>query len=171
MTNQINRINQKASPALTLLFSILPGAGHMYLGLMKRGLELMIAFLAAFFIVADLLHLAEIGVPLCIVIFFYSLFDAQHLNKAIRKGEEVADYNNLVFLSKINLNGYHMGIAAMALGFILLLDRLRGYMVYFIPSAAYSIVERSIVPLLIIVLGFLLMKNASGGSDIIPKKE
>ena len=40
---------------------------------MKRGLELMIAFLAAIFIVADLLHLAEIGVPLCIVIFFQSV--------------------------------------------------------------------------------------------------
>ena len=32
---------------LTFLFSLLPGAGHMYLGLMKRGLSFMVLFGAA----------------------------------------------------------------------------------------------------------------------------
>ncbi|HHY81113.1 MAG TPA: hypothetical protein GX505_00305 [Clostridiales bacterium] len=156
----MNRINQNASPALTFLFSIVPGAGHMYLGLMRRGLELMAAFFACIFIVADLLHLAEIGVPLCIIIFFYSLFDAQHLNKAIRRGETISDTGQQ-FFPKIALNAYHMGIAAIVLGLIFLMDRLRSYIIHFIPDIAYSMIERSIVPLLIIALGLYIIKNAS----------
>jgi len=156
----MNRINNSASPALTFLFSFLPGAGHMYLGLMRRGLELMAAFFACIFIVADLLQLAEIGVPLSIIIFFYSLFDAQHLSKAIRRGEPVSDTGQQ-FLPKIAFNAYHMGIAAIVLGLIFLMDRLRGYMIHFIPDIAYSMIQRSIIPLLIIALGLYIIKNAS----------
>lgn len=164
-----NRINSNASPALTFLFSLFPGAGHMYLGLMRRGLEIMVAFFASIFLIADALQLAEIGVPLSIIIFFYSLFDAYHLCKSIKKGDEVAD-SNFMRMTRFTLNGYHMGIAAIVLGFIFLLDRLRGYMIQFIPSVAYGMFERSITPLLIIVLGLYLVKSA-GKVNIVPKKE
>ena len=135
-----NRINRNASPALTFLFSLLPGAGHMYLGLMRRGLEIMVVFFAAIFLVANTLGLAEIGVPLSIILFFYSLFDAQHLYKAVRKGEEVAD-TDFLKISSFTLNGYHMGIGAILLGFIFLLDRLRPYIVQFMQPAVYSMMQ------------------------------
>ena len=165
-----NRINSNASPALTFLFSLLPGAGHMYLGLMRRGLEVMAAFFGSIFLVADALQLAEIGVPLSIIIYFYSLFDAYHLCKCVKKGDEIVD-SNFLRLSRFTLNGYHMGVAAIVLGVIFLLDRLRGYMIQFIPSYAYGMIERSITPLLIILLGLYLVKGAGKTTGIIPKKE
>jgi hypothetical protein len=165
-----NRINSNASPALTFLFSLLPGAGHMYLGLMRRGSEIMIAFFASIFLVADVLQLAEIGVPLSIIIYFYSLFDAYHLCRSVKKGDEVAD-SNFLMLSGFTLNGYHMGIAAIALGFIFLIDRLHGYMIHFISSLAYGIFQRSITPLLIILLGLYLVIAAGKASKTISKKE
>ena len=159
-----NRINRNASPALTFLFSLLPGAGHMYLGLMRRGLEIMVVFFAAIFLVANTLGLAEIGVPLSIILFFYSLFDAQHLYKAVRKGEEVAD-TDFLKISSFTLNGYHMGIGAILLGFIFLLDRLRPHIVQFMQPAVYSMMERSITPLLLIALGLYLVKRAGKGES------
>lgn len=165
-----NRINNNASPALTFLFSLLPGAGHMYLGLMRRGLEIIAVFFASIFIISDTLQLAEIGIPLSIIIFFYSLFDAQHLNKSIRRGEEVTD-SNFLKLPGFTLNGYHMGIGAIILGIIFLLDRLRGYIAQFISPVSYSIIERSITPLLIIALGLYLVKSADKSEKATPKKE
>lgn len=154
-----NRINRNAVPPLTFLFSLLPGAGHMYLGLMRRGLEIMLAFFASIFIVADTLGLGEIGIPLTIIIFFYSLFDAQHLNKAISRGEEVTDVN-FVKINRMSLNGYHMGIGAIVLGLLFLVDRLSNYATEFMPYRVYSVIERSITPLLIIALGlYLIMKS------------
>lgn len=165
-----NRINSNASPALTFLFSLLPGAGHMYLGLMRRGLEIMVAFFGSIFLVADALQLAEIGVPLSLIIYFYSLFDAYHLRKSIKRGDEIAD-STFLKLTGFTLNGYHMGIAAIVLGFIFLIDRLRGYMVHFIPSLAYSMIERSITPVLIILLGLYMIKEAGKAAKAVSKSE
>ncbi|MBC3517306.1 hypothetical protein H8K20_12990 [Neobittarella massiliensis] len=65
---------QKKSGFLAGLFSIVPGAGHMYLGLSKKGASLMALFFADCFLCSiPGLHLLWLGIP---VIWFYSLFDA-----------------------------------------------------------------------------------------------
>jgi hypothetical protein len=64
---------------LTVLFSFVPGAGHMYLGLMKRGLSLMLGFAlsiagAGFF--GGMLNLLEAAFILLIpVTWFIAFFD------------------------------------------------------------------------------------------------
>jgi len=45
-------MNQKPNGALTFLFSLVPGAGHMYFGLMKRGASFMLAFFGSIFATA-----------------------------------------------------------------------------------------------------------------------
>lgn len=63
---------------LTFCFSLVPGAGHMYLGFMKQGISLMTTFAALCAISAWL----EIG-PLLLftpIIWFYSFFDAINKN-------------------------------------------------------------------------------------------
>lgn len=58
---------------LTFVLGLIPGAGHMYLGLMKKGLLLMI-FFGLSISVCDFLQLSLIGfIPP--VIWFYCLFD------------------------------------------------------------------------------------------------
>ena len=166
-----NRVNRNAVPPLTFLFSLLPGAGHMYLGLMRRGLEIMFAFFASIFILSSTLGLTEIGIPLTIIIFFYSLFDAQHLNKAISRGEEVADVN-FVKINKISVNGYHMGIGAIVIGLLFLVDRLSSYASEFMPYRVYNAIDRSITPLLIMALGlYLIMKSRKTNENKTTSKE
>lgn len=68
------------SKFLTFLFSLLPGAGHMYLGLMKRGLSFMILFfgaIAAAFLSGSLnlsifMYIFALVIP---IVWFAAFFD------------------------------------------------------------------------------------------------
>ena len=157
------RINRAASPGLSFLFSLIPGGGHMYLGMMRRGTELMAIFFASIFIVTVALGLSEIGVPLFIITFFYSLFDAQHINKAIRRGEIVQD-QNIFFKKDYGLNGYHYGLIAIVLGLMFLINRLERLLSDLMPYRLYYIIQRSFTPLIIIGLGLYLLLKSSKDS-------
>ncbi|MBZ9687053.1 hypothetical protein G9F72_012035 [Clostridium estertheticum] len=77
-------MKKEKSKFLTFGFSMLPGAGHMYMGFMKMGLSLMAAFLFLIFLSSWL----SIG-PLLFVlplIWFYSFFDC--MNKRYSTDEE-----------------------------------------------------------------------------------
>jgi len=64
----------KKNGFLTFILSLLPGGGHMYLGLIKQGVELMCIFFGICFI-ADIIGFHAIGY-LCPILVFYSVFDA-----------------------------------------------------------------------------------------------
>ncbi|MBS4209561.1 hypothetical protein [Bacillus sp. FJAT-50079] len=70
----------KKSKTFATLLSIIPGAGHLYLGLQKRGVQLMAAFLFSIYI----LDVLRLGIFLFVIpiIWFYSFFDG--LQKASR---------------------------------------------------------------------------------------
>lgn len=74
----------KKSKAIATFLSIFPGAGHLYLGLQRRGIQLMAAFLFSIYIL-DVLRLG-IFLFLIPIIWFYSFFDA--MQKVSKYGEE-----------------------------------------------------------------------------------
>ncbi len=81
------RQDGKKSKSIATFLSIFPGAGHLYLGLQRRGIQLMAAFLFSIYIL-DLLRLG-IFLFLIPIIWFYSFFDG--LQKASRYGEETVE--------------------------------------------------------------------------------
>ncbi|MNP43619.1 hypothetical protein D3C76_1374480 [compost metagenome] len=78
------RVEGKRSKVLVTLLSAFPGAGHMYLGLQKRGLQFMVLFLGSIYIL-DILRLS-LFMFLILVIWFYSFFDG--LQQVARYGKE-----------------------------------------------------------------------------------
>lgn len=68
-----NRGVGKKSKAIATFLAIFPGAGHLYLGLQKRGIQLMVAFLLSIYIL-DVLRLG-LFLFLVPIIWFYSFFD------------------------------------------------------------------------------------------------
>jgi hypothetical protein len=77
---EAGRVDGRRSKVLATLLAAFPGAGQMYLGLQKRGLQLMLLFLGSIYIM-DLLRLTLLFF-LIPVIWFYSLFDAlQHISR------------------------------------------------------------------------------------------
>ena len=77
---------QRKSGFLTFCFACLPGAGEMYLGYMKRGLSVIIAFWGLIF-VASLLNMGILGI-LAPIIWAYSFFDT--FNQRAQTPEQVA---------------------------------------------------------------------------------
>ena len=69
MTNRKNRF-------LTVIFACLPGAGHMFMGLMKIGVSLM----ASFFVVIFLSSWLDFGPLMYLVpiIWFYSFYSINY---------------------------------------------------------------------------------------------
>lgn len=68
---------RKKSSFLTFIFSLLPGAGQMYMGFMKRGISLMFLFFFTIFVGALLrTSLVLLILP---ILWFYSFFDTHNL--------------------------------------------------------------------------------------------
>lgn len=84
---EMRREDGKKSKAIATFLSIFPGAGHLYLGLQRRGIQLMAAFLFSIYIL-DVLRLG-IFLFLIPIIWFYSFFDA--MQKVSRYGEETVE--------------------------------------------------------------------------------
>lgn len=68
---------KKKNNFFTFIFSLLPGAGHMYMGFMKRGLSLMSGFFLIFFMSVWL----NIGplMLMAVIVWFYSFFDVHNI--------------------------------------------------------------------------------------------
>jgi len=84
---EMRKEDGKKSKSIATFLSIFPGAGHLYLGLQRRGIQLMAAFLFSIYIL-DVLRLG-IFLFLIPIIWFYSFFDG--LQKASRYGEETIE--------------------------------------------------------------------------------
>ncbi len=140
------KINEKT---LTLALSIIPGAGHMYLGYQSKGLIIMGAFFFSIFFMGWLgISLLLFLLPL---IWFYSFFDAMHL---VDNTQTIADDQKLE-LPKIKPEW--LGGGLIAIGIIIILERI------LYPMIDYQIrryIQTSIVSLIFIIIGgIILMKN------------
>ncbi|WP_079477211.1 hypothetical protein [Halobacillus salinus] len=113
-----HRAGDQKSKVIATILGIFPGAGHMYMGLQRRGLQLMVAFLLSVYIL-DVLRLSFF-LFLIPVIWFYSFFDTlQQSNKM--EYEELED--TPVVKQFVNHQRW-FGILLILLGVFYLMDRI-----------------------------------------------
>lgn len=98
---------------LTFLLSIIPGCGFMYLGYMKRGLQIMAMFIASSYLafaVVEMFNyhytfLAVFFILLLPLIWFYQMFDSMHRISLMKKSAiEVPDDDGFFFPQSMNIN-------------------------------------------------------------------
>lgn len=105
----------KKSKSIATFLSIFPGAGHLYLGLQQRGIQLMAAFLFSIYIL-DVLRLG-IFLFLIPIIWFYSFFDA--MQKVTKFGEE--EIEDVPIISYLINHQKWVGIGLVLMGLYYLL--------------------------------------------------
>lgn len=163
--NNYSEVNRNPNSFWTFIFSLIPGAGHMYLGLMKRGFQLMIAFFGLIIIpnVIDFLGILNL---LTIVVWFYSVFDAYHIKKRINKGEKVKD-ELIIDMSFENINYYHVGIILLVLGSLALLNEGLYSTEYIFDISRmntifkiFRFIRKITLPIILIVGGVMLVKRS-----------
>lgn len=163
---------KKRNKFLTLIFSCLPGTGHMFMGFMKLGISYMSAFFFIIF-VSSFFHMSEVLflVPL---VWFYSFFHCINLN--YMKDEEfklIEDrylFDNRTNLNINILNGKLFGILLVLFGVYVVWNNIMQNFSQYIPQYIYNIsdfVPRAVVGIIIIVIGARLIigKKREGELD------
>lgn len=81
---------EKRNSFLTFIAALIPGVGYMYLGLVKKGLQVLVLFLLIkhFF---PLLGMGFMNDIIVVPFWFYTFFDTFHLAGKIKRGEVVSD--------------------------------------------------------------------------------
>lgn len=153
---------QNKSKWLTIFFSFVPGAGHMYLGLMNQGIRLMTGFFLAVFLMGWL-DISLIGFILP-VIWCYSVFGAYHLFES-GKSAELVDVGALFpFLTD---HSRWVGWGLILLGVIIISERL------ILPLINYEIQEylRTGIVAVLFVLGGIKLLRGEKTTAAIERKE
>lgn len=140
------KLNKKS---LTLALSVVPGAGHMYLGYQKKGLIIMGSFFFSIFFMGWLgISMLLFLLPL---IWFYSFFDAMH----IADGSQEEIKNQALVLPEIKPEW--VGIALVVIGVVILLEKI---LYPFIDYSIRRFIQTSVVSLTFIIVGiYTLIKN------------
>lgn len=92
---------------MKFICALFPGVGHMYLGQLKKGIQL----LALFLIIGPVLRLVGLGyiaTVLKLVIWCYCFFDTLDTAKRQERGEYIPDWD-FVFNKYVNNNGQASG--------------------------------------------------------------
>ena len=171
-------MRMKRSKFLTFLFSLVPGAGHMYMGFMKIGISLMAAFTLIIFL-ASWLNISPLLFILPLL-WFYSFFDC--MNRRYSSDEEFASLedNYLFSIDKLLATGNQIfvkrrlmaGIILLLLGAYLIWNNLlrggSGYLsneMYSILRNVSNIAPQIILGIVIIIIGIRMVMGRKKDGD------
>jgi len=109
---------------LALTFSIIPGAGHMYIGQMEKGVQLMVAFFLTLYL-SDFLNLSLL-LMIAPILWFYSIFDILH---KVSNPDKLQDSSTFLadFFQESQFSrkaGKYLGIGLIAIGCIMIFDKI-----------------------------------------------
>lgn len=159
-----NKMSGQNRRIITCLLSVVPGAGHMFLGYQKLGLELMTLFFFCFFFIDWL----RIGFFMFIipVIWFYSMFDALHKASGDEAPveEESVSVLDLIGENRAKWSGSKLlGYGLIGLGLLLIFDRIISPM---IPYEIRNYIQTGIVALLFIAGGVRILIGGRKASSV-----
>lgn len=158
---------------LTFLFSLLPGAGHMYLGLSKKGVLFMSSFFGVIFLSTSL-YFSQLGLILPII-WFYSFFDAlNYMNYTVEELRVINVNYTCPFCSGTTTSKFakilkgknkFIGIACIFFGVYFLIDNfiIRNSYTFFgnriahIINRIFNSIPAAIIPIIIIYIGVKLV--------------
>ncbi|MFZ5353044.1 MAG: hypothetical protein ACOZCL_10035 [Bacillota bacterium] len=144
------------------ILACIPGAAHMSLGLLKRGFQLMMGFIAIFPIGAYI-YMESLIPVLVIPIWFFSMFDAYEMRRRYREDvpvedSEVIDYGFIIKYKK------YVGVGILVAGLLGFTNALQFSHLYeFLgidTRQLYYSISRSIIPLLLMLLGFMIISRS-----------
>jgi len=159
---------------LFFIFSLIPGAAHMHMGLFRRGLQLMIITFGGASLV-DFIGLNFL-IPLVLIpAWFFSFFESHHLRKQLEKGQVVSDEDlfnrQLLDYTPLLKNRRLLGISIVVVGIFSLLRELErsSLLDRFFGSYNYNyyyLLKSSLIPFCLILSGIYLIAKAKHSTNI-----
>ncbi|MDD3693224.1 MAG: hypothetical protein PHX02_04890 [Oscillospiraceae bacterium] len=177
----VNIGGRTKSKFLTFIFSLIPGAGQMYQGLMKRGLSIMILFIGI--IAVSIFTYISALIIVLPAVWFYSFFDT--INRINLTRDELArQKDDYLIIDQLNCKNdeaektikqlfgkRHLllgwGIIFFSVWLMLKMIVNRYFLYQFIPDAVYSFLRSfvdflpsMIIPAICIYTGIKLIKGS-----------
>ncbi len=171
-------VKSNKSKAFTFICSFLPGAAEMYLGLMKNGLTLMLAFFISFML-PTALRAGDIFMAFVFVIWFFGFFHARNIaglsDDAFAALEDKYIWEEFTG-SKLNIDSVvaNKWFAAILIliGVCVLWNNISDIVCRYIPEAIWndiypilSGIPGAVFAILIIVAGVMLIKGKKESID------
>lgn len=164
------RRDAKRSKILAMILSVLPGAGHMYLGLQKRGLHFMVLFLGGIYVL-DVLRLS-VFLFLIPIVWCYSFFDSLQLIS--RYGNEMLEDRPIFEGWQLYRHWIGAGLLLLGLYYILTNAVVPSLDIRFPEWRLSDRIDRHlktiIVSILLIVGGIKLLQKQTGSSADKPRR-
>ncbi len=109
---------------LIMFLSFVPGCGHMYMGLMKRGMFILFSFFSCSYLATSIFF--RVFTFAFIIIWFFSIFDAYNCRKKLMEGKIVEDTVDDIkkFLMK------HRNIIVCVFGIITIIEVTRSSIIF-----------------------------------------
>lgn len=178
---------RKKNGFFTFIFSFMPGAAEMYMGYMRSGLSLLIAFMAPIMI-AGILYGGNYLIIISAIVYAFAFFHARHL--ATAPAEEFAVYEDKYFWEEIfritpakALPEVHRRVSAIVLisiGVIGIWTVFTENVLKFVDESYRQVartvinaVPRLSISIIVIVLGILLIRGkkkeivGNGGEEVL----
>lgn len=160
---------EKRNGFLTFLSALIPGVGYMYLGLVRKGIQVLLLFL----LIGPVFSVLGIGGFLSFIvrlsIWIYAFFDTFNVAAKLDRGEHIED-TDFIFNHKgegypvadrVKLNKNFMLIAAWALiiiGIMAIVNKLFEYNNLYILITGYM--SKYFLPVILVLAGvYMLFKN------------
>ncbi|NLM21497.1 MAG: hypothetical protein GX207_07095 [Peptococcaceae bacterium] len=153
---------------MAVIFSMIPGAGHMYLGQMIKGIQLMLAFMLALYL-SDFLNLSLLMMFLPLL-WFYSVFDVLHRVSNADKLQDTAYLESYFPAGELSGKaGKYIGIGLVVVGCLMILERIvLPQLQIMLDSRFTDYLRTGIIAILFIAGGIRLMmgsKDRDGSKD------
>ncbi len=169
--SRFGRGKWRSSRLIAGLLSLVPGAGHMYLGLIGKGFAIMgILFLSVFLIViyadaAGMLWAPAYLIPtLCVLFLSYAVFDSLAIAEAMKSGRDPAKGQDPAMdpiWEKVLLNRRAFGVVTVVAGALGILNVFAAQLNAYV-SERLNLgfpVTGLLVPIALLVLGIVLLRK------------
>lgn len=153
---EVKSFKDENKKVIAVGLSVIPGAGHMYLGLQREGLILMSMFFFDIFLMSWLNM--SFFLFLLPVIWFYSIFDTLHSLEG--KSEEY--HTDSYLFSLLDNNPKIVGWSLIGLGILAIFNRI---IMPLLPWRFQSYLQTIIVAAILIVTGIRLLKGPKENSE------
>lgn len=167
-------MTRKKSGFLTFCFSLIPGAGEMYMGFMKQGLSIMFVFWGLIFMAAYL-NISQVLFILPIL-WCYSFFNVHNLRGMSDEEFYAVEDDYLFHLDRIfstgklgkKQNNVLAGILIFV-GIAVLWNHLSRYLYWLLPDWIYwafvDEIPQIVVAVILIAIGILLIRGKKAALD------
>lgn len=150
---------EKRSGFVTFLVSLFPGAGYMYFGMFRKGLETMILFLLVP-VVLRAIWLDGLVAIFCIPVWLYTFFDTYNIAHKVDRGEILQDeswFTKNGESVKINLDGLDNNIWKIAAWALIILGVLSIINKIFSYFNIFYLVRSYFIPVIFVLLGVYIL--------------